>query len=115
MADTNRQLNMTVMSTYDQQYPLASPSGIGVHFGFESARGAHDSAELLMSSERGPLFQNTANLETNYMATEMNGDGDHSMLSSVEVSPRESTMRRLNTSDPFANTPDMNNAVSSRT
>ena len=89
MAETNRQLNMTVMSGYD--YPLASPSGIGTTFGFESARGAHDSAELLLNGEKGGVFNNTQNLETNYMATER--DVDASMLSSVEVSPRDSTAR----------------------
>ena len=57
MAETNRQLNMTVMSNND--YPLISPSGIGTTFGFESARGNHDSAELLLTGEKGPVFNNT--------------------------------------------------------
>ena len=53
MAETNRQLNMTVMSNND--FPFASPIGIGTTFGFESARGNHDSTELLMN-EKNPTF-----------------------------------------------------------
>ena len=106
---------MTIMSNND--YPLISPSGIGTTFGFESERGRerknHDSAELLLCGENtGPVFNNTKFLESNYLPTEM--EGDNSMLSSVEVSPRDShTNRRLTTGDPLQ--PDINNATTSRT
>ena len=98
MAETNRQLNMTVMSNND--YPLISPSGIGTTFGFESARGNHDSAELLLDSQqKGGIIFNSNFLETQYVPTERDLEGEHSLLSSVEVSPRDqNTLRRL-TSD----------------
>ena len=121
MAETNRQLNMTCMSNMDYSH-LVSPSGIGTTFGFESARstmggGNNSSAEMLLPGEKQQpniAILNTQHLETNYLATELDRDGDASLLSSAEVSPREHTDRRLNTSDVFSVAPDINNATSSR-
>ena len=79
--------------------------------------GNNSSAEMLLPGEKQQpniAILNTQHLETNYLATELDRDGDASLLSSAEVSPREHTDRRLNTSDVFSVAPDINNATSSR-